>query len=173
MYRIKDELRKELSKAVGEIISPKTISMIKGKLVVIGDIAVLTFYEHGIVPDVAIVDFKTKREECSNLREKINSVKTKTISVKNPGGCITDEAMNIIKSAINGNEKIRIVVDGEEDLLALPCILFAEKNTKIVYGLPDHGLMLIDVNDKIKDMTRKVMNRMVYDNGSGNNLCTG
>ena len=52
-----------------------------------------------------------------------------SIHVKNPLGTITKEAVCAVKTALEKNEHIHIVVDGEEDLLALIAVLYAPENS--------------------------------------------
>lgn len=160
MYKLKEELRDELRKQVGDIISSDDIVKLDGKIIVIGDIAVLTFYEKKIIPDISIVDFKTRREKNENLKNMIKSVNIKTVNVKNPVGHITSELIDAIKFGLKQKEKIRIEVDGEEDLASLVCIMFAENGTKVVYGLQDKGLMVINVDDEIKEKTKNMLSKM-------------
>ena len=42
------------------------------------------------------------------------------------------------------------MVRGEEDLLALPCMMYAEDGDIVVYGQPNAGAVLVEVNHFIK-----------------------
>jgi uncharacterized protein (UPF0218 family) len=48
---------------------------------------------------------------------------TKIIHVKNPPGTITREACNSHSRSIKNNSQVKIIVDGEEDLLTLSLFL--------------------------------------------------
>ncbi|HEX67672.1 MAG TPA: DUF359 domain-containing protein, partial [bacterium] len=41
-------------------------------------------------------------------------------------------------------------VEGEEDLLVIPCVLLSKPHTAIIYGFPKKGVCLIEVSKKIK-----------------------
>ena len=43
-----------------------------------------------------------------------------------------------------------LVVDGEEDLLALPSILFAPLNAYVLYGQPNEGIVVVSVTESLK-----------------------
>jgi uncharacterized protein (UPF0218 family) len=57
------------------------------------------------------------------------------------------------------------LVDGEEDLLAIPVILNAPLGTRVVYGLPGKGAILIAVDRKIKASFEDILSRF---NKNGN-----
>ena len=56
-----------------------------------------------------------------------------------------------------------IVVDGEEDLLALPSILFAPINTHVLYGQPNAGLVIVSVTESLKVKVYDILIEMGFD----------
>jgi GTP-dependent dephospho-CoA kinase len=84
----------------------------------------------------------------------------KTIQVINPQGTITQEAMLVIKEALEGNEHIHIVVKGEEDLLTLIAVLYAPENAFVVYGQPYSGIVVIKVTSEKKALVQEFLNAM-------------
>ena len=83
----------------------------------------------------------------------------KTIVVSNPAGTITNEALMAVKLGIE-NPPSKIMVNGEEDLLALPCIVYAPDNTAIYYGQRNEGIVKITVNSETKQTVKEIINSM-------------
>jgi len=83
------------------------------------------------------------------------------LHVKNPAGGITSEAFNAIKDALTSKKKTKIFVEGEEDLLILAAINQAPMGTYVLYGQPDEGAVLVEVNAKTKDLVEKIFAEMV------------
>lgn len=118
----------------GEIPLPYHVfkQMLKDeKVIAIGDVVVENLLKVGIEPDMIIIDGKTMREE-----KKVPVLCE--ITVKNPASEITDELIEAVKKGYKS-----ILVEGEEDLAALPAILYADENSLIVYGQPSEGIMVI------------------------------
>ncbi len=137
-----------------------------GKLFTVGDQSTLTFIEENIIPDVFIVDYQIKREPSPGLKARFNGVSDVTMKVRNPPGAITRELWSTIYRALPSEEKVRIEVDGEEDLATLPCISLAEKGSLVAYGLPDQGLVVVDVDDASRNRVRKILEKMRENNAS-------
>ena len=55
---------------------------------------------------------------------------------------------------------IHIVVDGEEDLLALIAVLYAPENSIVVYGQPYTGVVIIKVTPEKKEQVKALLNSM-------------
>jgi len=58
--------------------------------------------------------------------------------------------------------KVLIVVDGEEDLAVLPCVITAPPGTVVLYGQPGEGVVLCEV-DKFKDIAEEFMDKFKGD----------
>lgn len=121
-------------------------------IIVIGDIVAETILRSGLKPLLTVVDYKTKR---TIKRGNIISLKVaEKYRVVNPPGMVSLEALNVLKNALaNGNIQAPILVEvvGEEDLLVLPSILYSKDNTVIIYGQPDKGMVIVEVDS----ITRK------------------
>ena len=125
------------------------------KLTTVGDVVSRETLAAGIQVGLRIVDQMT-------LRKKINPIEIKaerTYRVKNPAGVITMEAWDKIKQALKEREAL-ILVDGEEDLLAIPAVLESPDNALVVYGQPSEGLVVVTASAEKKSEVRKIMNRM-------------
>ena len=125
------------------------------KLFAIGDFITLNLINAGIEADLYVVDNKIMRKPIKPIPMKT----IKTIKIKNPPGTITPEAFETIKKGVNSSSIMRILVDGEEDLLTLPAIKFAPKETIILYGQPSIGLVMVKVTKTIQEEVEQILNQ--------------
>lgn len=163
------ELREELRRPLGEVMSGKeAITALRegAKLFTVGDQCTLTFVEENIIPDVFIVDYKIKREPSPELKMRFENLTEVSKKVSNPAGMITRELWSAVSESLTSEKKVKIEVDGEEDLAALPCIFLAQKGSQVAYGLPDRGLVLVNVDDESKNDVRKILDKMWEKNAS-------
>ena len=65
-----------------------------------------------------------------------------------------------IEKAFNTDGTTRIVVDGEEDLATLPVVAMAPDNTKVLYGQPNEGIVIITVNPTVRKRVTNFLTRM-------------
>ena len=132
-------------------------------IVTIGDICTIKVIEQIKKPNLCIVDFKTKRNiKISNLQMKIiNDLNFREMNVSNPAGTITDELWNAIDKAIKTKKYTKIIVDGEEDLATLAVISLSKIGTKVIYGMPDKGMVVVDVNQHAKKRANDFLKRML------------
>jgi uncharacterized protein (UPF0218 family) len=125
------------------------------KIISVGDLVTKNLYDYKIPPDLAIVD-----NQCMRKKFQPNTYTTNVIKVKNPQGTITKEAIEAIKNALKKSERVQIVIDGEEDLLTLIVVLYAPKNSVIVYGQPYEGIVFIKVSPEKKTEASKFLKEM-------------
>jgi len=85
-----------------------------------------------------------------------------TVKVKNSPGTISDEAWTAVESAIKRSSKVKVVVEGEEDLLALVAILAAPENALVVYGQPHEGMVMVEVTSQKRNEISKLVDAMEY-----------
>jgi uncharacterized protein (UPF0218 family) len=129
-------------------------------VVTVGDLCSLTLFERGFFPDIAVVDFATRRGSLDELKAKIRKIGKTVINVNNPSGVITRDLWKAVSRAYGENNPVRIEVTGEEDLATLPCVWLAPENTKVVYGLPGVGLVVVTNLQKAKIMVKNVLTKM-------------
>ncbi|WP_409201073.1 GTP-dependent dephospho-CoA kinase family protein [Methanobrevibacter sp. DSM 116169] len=123
----------------------------------VGDATLNNLIQNNIYPNLSIIDNLIQRK---NHDYKI--IKSELLyNAKNPSGFITENLWETIdtaiNSAINNDNHHLIVVDGEEDLAVLPCILIAPDETTIAYGQPNEGLVLLKVSD-VKNKAENILN---------------
>ena len=160
-----ENLRHELKIPLGKLIPNSSsdkesyIKKIYSEKVVItiGDATSQLLLDMGLVPLLHIVDGQEKRQKRSPpLTDSINT----EITVKNNAGEISDESFNLIKNIFEEKPPIRLMVDGEEDLLVLPVCLFAPENSVVMYGQPNEGLVITEITNEIREKVQKIVNQM-------------
>ncbi len=169
-YCLPAELRDELRKLHGKLYNgdgiETTTNIIKdmdncAKIISVGDIVTFNLLSAGLVPDLAIVDNRTKRNPVSDkITQGTKHGHFMTISVESPPGIITEELLEEIQAAMKSNRPIQIVVKGEEDLAALPAIAMAPISSVIIYGLPDKGAVVVRVTEDKKKEIQSLLNKM-------------
>lgn len=126
------------------------------QIATVGDVVTSEFLKNGLNPDIVCVDFTVMRspveEEIREIIEKYSVPQTK---VKNPPGYITEELRKSIRQA---EPPLKIVVEGEEDLAAVPAVLYAPENSIVAYGQPSKGVVLVEVSEKKKEEFSELLN---------------
>ena len=168
-YILTPELRNELKRPLGLLISGsneevinklgKIMKSIKPKKIIsVGDVISKSMLEKRFPLNIFIVDNKSMRKVMEPLSFKAD----KTLKLVNPAGTITEESWRIIGEAINSKGLVRVLVDGEEDLLTIVAVLLAPENSMVVYGQPNKGVVVINVNKEIKRKMHDIISRMKY-----------
>jgi uncharacterized protein (UPF0218 family) len=155
--------RAVLKDPLGEVVSEDDIGEeLRGfeKIVTVGDLCSLTLYERNIIPDIAVVDFATRRGDVGDKREIIRKIGQSVINVNNPPGVITRDLWDAVESAYKSQVPVRIEVSGEEDLATLPAVWHAPENSAVIYGLPDVGLIMVKDLHVAKKMVMNVLTKM-------------
>ncbi|MCS7384249.1 MAG: GTP-dependent dephospho-CoA kinase family protein [archaeon GB-1867-097] len=141
------EILKAFSKILDEVNPVKLIS--------VGDYVTSFLLNYNFNLNLAVVDFKVERE---SYRYSIPQNYFKNIfKIYNPPGSISSDSWLTIQYAMALNDASIILVDGEEDLLALPCVLCAPLNSIVVFGVPGEGMMIV----RVDAAARKVGFRML------------
>ncbi|HKW43951.1 MAG TPA: GTP-dependent dephospho-CoA kinase family protein [Thermoplasmata archaeon] len=161
--RLPDSLREFLRWPMGPLVSGADILPTIGRaspVATVGDFCTLDLVARGRTPDVCVVDFKTKRQEDPELREALSRVGTKALRVTNPAGTIVADAWRVMSEAFKSDERVRVEVRGEEDLLALVCIALAPGSAAVLYGLPSQGVVVVKPDQSAKAKVLDILRRM-------------
>lgn len=148
-YRLKEEMRDVCRIPLGVAIyrePPEAASLIKELvqlmepplLISVGDFVTANLWMSGLRPDVAIVDTRVMRRASRRDLREMMGLEYAALECRNPPGTLTAEALDCVRDAISaaeGGGKVLLVVDGEEDLLALPAIVLAPSRSVVIYGL--------------------------------------
>ena len=160
-----ENLRESLKKPMGLLIQDYDTSkenilkfIPKGAfLITVGDATTEKMIKFGLDPSLQIVDSLEKRKK---REPPIGNAKT-VLRCSNPQAEITHESIESIKKALGEEPPVRILVEGEEDLLVLPAVLHAPKNSVVMYGQPNEGLVIVVVDSEVREKAQKIMNAMV------------
>jgi len=168
------ELRRELKRPLGTLVRgeiPTPYFKIRGDVeesvmsIAVGDVVTENLLKLGLKPDVAIYDHKTKREDYSPDIHDDAII----LTVQNPAGTVTKALLNAIRKGVGlarRGKRVYIKVSGEEDLAAIPAVLYAPQGAVVIYGQPDEGVVLIKVTPECKRRCAKIFAKMeVADNG--------
>lgn len=166
-YSLPTKLRRKLKKPLGnlirgsyeEVMEELKLLIEKEKppcVVSVGDVVSRNLSEKNFRPKLLIVDNRVMRSNVEPM--KINA--DEEMHVKNPPGTITFEALKAIQKALEAPHTVKIVVEGEEDLLALPAIQFAPENSLIVYGQPREGVVVVKATLQKKAEVAEILEEM-------------
>lgn len=120
-------------------------------IIAVGDVVTAHLERAGRQPDVAVVDERTEREAVSedvkaDLREP-------DVVVGNPAATLSRELLVALGDAIRSGAPTTILVDGEEDLAAVPALLAAPDGASVVYGQPGEGMVIVTVDEAVRERT--------------------
>ena len=113
----------------------------------------------GIKSNIQIIDLMERRTK----RKFPNLTWDEKRSITNPPGTLSTESIILLRDLIKQSIDSLIVVDGEEDLLALPSILFAPINAHVLYGQPNEGLVIVSVTESLKVKVYSILIEMGFD----------
>jgi uncharacterized protein (UPF0218 family) len=159
-----DNLRDKLKKPLGVLVKDSDVtkeSVLKniptGSFVIsVGDATTEKLIKYGIIPSLQIVDGIEKR-----IKRDLPSGDVKTsLNCNNPPAEITIESVRTIKKAFQSPTPVRIAVTGEEDLLVLPVVVYAPEKSVVLYGQPNEGLVIVPINEEIRNKAQSVMDSM-------------
>jgi uncharacterized protein (UPF0218 family) len=147
-------LRAELKKPMGTVLAKPTW---RGKFVTVGDECSFLAAKAKAKPLLMVYDNRIMRKEtCDEKRLAIEGMPGKKLVVVNSAGTITEEAELAISLAL-GSPPAKIEVDGEEDLLVLPCVARAPLGSAVYYGQPKRGIVKIIVSEATRKRVKKIM----------------
>lgn len=156
-----------------EITSSKLHSLLeRAKLIVsVGDATTDRLSLCGLVPSVYIVDGKERREQ----RLKVGGESHLNFSVRelrcsNPAGTISRGALRVLQEALALVREVRpvkVFVDGEEDLLALPLLYLVPYGSVILYGQPLEGIVVVKVSLEVRRKAKDLMDKLEIDSNWG------
>lgn len=162
-----ETLREELRRPFGQVIA--TDEQIEQHLrkthfiISVGDIITRALVTKGIQPSVSIIDKKSRRHALHDLTPSMPAQPIKSRCMSNPPGTIQSSAILEFIQALaayrtNGIAQ-ELIIDGEEDLLALPTMLLAPLSSVVLYGQIDKGIVVNRVTGDLKNKTEDLLRR--------------
>ena len=125
-------------------------------LITVGDRTTEKMIDFDLIPSLQIVDSQEKRIK----REPPKLSNATELTVDNPTAEITSDSIDLIKQAFTMQPPVRITVNGEEDLLVLPVCIHAPKNSVVLYGQPNEGLVIVPITPEIRNKTQTLLDLM-------------
>jgi uncharacterized protein (UPF0218 family) len=161
LYRITKELRTRLKRPLGTIVKVErpTINDVnhliaEGTMIAsVGDTTTENMIRIGVIPAIQIVDGREKRK----VRRLPKEAHKTLLQVRNPAGTISSDAIEVIERSFSLPQPVRILVDGEEDLLALPLTAICPEGSVVFYGQPKKGLVAIKVNRRKRQKALSIL----------------
>jgi uncharacterized protein (UPF0218 family) len=126
------------------------------KIITVGDATTERLLSFGITPDIAVIDGIERR----SLRDYSINYPAKEISCINPAGMISKEAVHVLQSALETPSPVKVKVEGEEDMLALPLFTMAPKGSTVLYGQPLEGIVLVNITEEKQNQAEDIMRRI-------------
>jgi len=163
-YKLPQELRARLAKPLGRLYTgdeakEETFAEVVRRasmIVTVGDKVTETVYSLGRIPDIQVVDGLERRME--RLPPEVPY--SRLIEVRNPAGVLTKEAIRGVRAAFRGKRPARVLVQGEEDLVAIPVIAMAPSSAVVFYGQPGEGIVAVKADARAKGRNRAILKKM-------------
>ncbi len=164
VYRLPDHLRPRLQKPMGHLVKTRDVNResISREFesapvkVAVGDATTEKLLALGFKPDVEVVDGREMR-----VTRALPSSNYKTeLKTSNPPGCLTRETLQVIAEALNLEKPVRILVEGEEDLLVLPLLALYPAGTVVAYGQPRTGMVFIRLDEEVRRLVFSILGEM-------------
>lgn len=164
VYDLPGELRPSLARPLGQVFEGDEVNgadflaLTKDApmAITVGDKVTETLGSLGRTPEVQVVDGVERRAR----RELPMVPYARLVKVKNPAGGITEEAIEGMREAFLGRKPVRVLVEGEEDLLAMIAIAMAPVSATVFYGQPGVGIVAVRANAVAKSRNRALLAKM-------------
>lgn len=141
-----------------DVTKSRIASMLKdaAKIIAVGDATTERLISFGIIPDIAVIDGKERRSK----RQYPDNYQAKQIRCTNPAGTISKEAVDVLQDALKSDEPVRVLIEGEEDMLALPLFAMAPDGSMVLYGQPLEGLVVVKITPAKRRQAKDLMDRI-------------
>jgi uncharacterized protein (UPF0218 family) len=156
-----EETRRIVRKPLGTLLDigglRRLLEGFNGIIISVGDIVSQSLLDLGFIPGVCVVDGKTLRT-CLHSVGRFQEGRT-VLRLVNPPGTISEESWSVFKEALD-SQPSTILVEGEEDLLALVAVETAPVGSLVVYGQPGEGVVVIRVDASSKKNVSEILGTM-------------
>ncbi len=120
-----------------------------------GDFVSYNILDSGVHPDLVVVDHKIMRKSVDPIE-----FDRKFVNVDNPPGTVTAQSQRVIKVAAKECAQLAIIINGEEDLLVLPLMVYLANDSVIIYGQPREGMVVITLTDERREWAKNFLSTM-------------
>jgi len=129
------------------------------KIITVGDTTTEKLVRLGHIPDISVVDGKEKRIK---KPERFEYTTDKILYFENKPGELDEriitEILQLTQSKLES--KIQFIIEGEEDLIALPFLMYSPDDWVICYGQPHQGLVIVHVNEDSRNRAKLIFNKV-------------
>ena len=162
VLRLPAELRDELKDPRGPVYTATDVLLDEAgePLVAIGDVVTHHLLEAGHRPALAVVDGRTKREPAAHPVASVADADEADVTLENPPATLTAELLEALREGLAGDDPVRVLVDGEEDLAAVPVSAIAPDRASVVDGQPGAGMVHVAVTAAVRSWARDFLSRM-------------
>ena len=137
----------------------------ESKIIAVGDVTVYSLQIAKRDAWISVIDGMTHRKKWNKF-EEIDLDGKLLINAENPPGMLTRSIFEACSKAISQTENVTILVDGEEDLVPIPLILMAPLGTILLYGQPNEGLIVRQIDISAKRRARRFLDSFVVRDSS-------
>lgn len=175
MYRLPYALRAVLAQPFGTVYgTARALKEIRGRTVIaVGDVVTETLLKNDVLPKLMVVDGVTHRDRPMETALDLLPGNVRRVNVRNPPGEITQPLIVAMDRAMREKGNTVIIVQGEEDLAALPAMLMAPDGTAVLYGQPprrsnepegsipaDGGVVVVLVTPGVRARAKDILSQM-------------
>ena len=161
VYRLPETLRPELAEPLGRVFTAEEVQgedfveLVRraAMVVTVGDKVTETLDGVGRTPDVQVVDGVERR----GRRDLPEVHYARLVKVKNPAGMLTLGTIGGMRKAFEGKKPVRVLVEGEEDLVAILAIAMAPASAVVFYGQPKVGVVTVKVDRRSRSRNRAIL----------------
>ncbi len=167
MAKLAPSQRAEFKKPLGALIPDAEITAnavishagVDASYITVGDASTERASSLGLNVCMEVVDGHEMRSLRSAPKLRKNFTIIRCI---NPPGEITSDAESVICAAMCKipEIKVRILVDGEEDLLLLPVCAKAKDGFAVLYGQPNEGMVVVRANPTSRNKAKSMLDSM-------------
>jgi len=125
-------------------------------VITVGDRTSEKMIDFGLIPSLQIIDNQEKRVERIPAKCDVST----ELACDNPAAEITPQSIDAIKKAFVSKTPVRLVVNGEEDLLVIPVCIYAPQDAIVMYGQPNEGLVIVKITPEIRNKTQRLLDSM-------------
>ncbi|HET7148893.1 MAG TPA: DUF359 domain-containing protein [Candidatus Nitrosopolaris sp.] len=163
-----------LKKPFGLLVENESLNKVKlyssvenAKMIVsVGDATTDRVALYGIVPSVSVVDGKERRVQRRTAGgDSLSQSQVLQFKCSNPAGTISKGAVQVLRDAIKASSTnpVRVIVEGEEDLLALPIFLLLPYGSIVLYGQPFKGIVIVEIDSETRTRAKDLMESLGID----------
>jgi hypothetical protein len=161
-----DEARDAMREPLGPVIQESDLVLHVRRsdtIITVGDMVTVTLVDAGYQVALALFDYKTKRTDTRNFRERLQKLPGDRARARNPPATLTRELWTELENAmfkVNTGGRVLLEIEGEEDLGAIPAIMLAPDGAKVLYGMPDRGIVVVTVDKHSRRAAKRLLDLM-------------